>query len=69
MLIFKRKEWCYTGDEITISRKISEASKIREDSNYDDEYKPTDEETKTQIETAKELIELVNRYLDRNNKQ
>lgn len=53
----------------TISRKISEASKVREDSDYDDEYKPTDEETKTQLETAKELIELVEKYLKENNKK
>ena len=54
------------GEEITvISRKISEANKIREDSDYDDEYLPTDEETKTQIETAKELIKLVEVYIKR----
>lgn len=53
----------------TISRKISEASKVREDSDYDDEYKPTDEETKTQLETAKELIALVEKYLDEKNKK
>lgn len=48
----------------SISRKISQASKIREDSDYDDEFIPTDEETRTQIDTAKELIELVEKYLD-----
>lgn len=47
----------------SISRKISQASKVREDSDYDDEFVPTDEETKIQIDTAKELIELVERYL------
>lgn len=53
----------------TISRKISEAGKIREHSDYDDEFVPTDEETRKQIETAKELIELVEKYLDENNKK
>lgn len=47
----------------SISRKISQASKLREDSDYDDEFVPTDEETEIQIDTAKELIELVERYL------
>lgn len=45
-----------------ISKKISQASKIREDSDYDDEFVPTDEETKIQIDTARELIELVEKY-------
>lgn len=48
----------------SISRKISQSSKVREDSDYDDEFIPTDEETKAQIDTAKELIELVEKYLN-----
>lgn len=48
----------------SISRKISQASKVREDSDYDDEFIPTDDETKAQIDTAKELIELVEDYLN-----
>lgn len=47
-----------------ISKKISQASKVREDSDYDDEFIPTDEETKIQIDTARELIELVDQYLN-----
>ena len=47
----------------SIGRKISEASKIREDSDYDDEFVPTEEETRNQIDTAKELIDLVENYL------
>lgn len=39
-----------------ISRKISQAKSIREDSDYDDEYKPNAEETQNQIETARELL-------------
>ena len=42
-----------------ISRKISQAKSIREDSDYDDEYKPNAEETQNKIETARELISLV----------
>jgi len=47
-----------------ISRKITQASKVREDSDYDDEFIPTDEQTKNQIDTARELIELVKKYLE-----
>lgn len=37
-----------------ISKKISQASKVREDSYYYDEFIPTDEETKLQIDAAKD---------------
>ena len=52
-----------------ISKKISQASKVREDSDYDDEFVPTAEETKKQIDTAKELIELVEKYLNEQEKK
>ena len=51
-----------------ISKKISEASKVREDSDYDDEFEPSAEETKFQIETARELINLVEKYLESKSK-
>lgn len=47
----------------TIGRKIAQAQRIREDSDYDDEYEPSYEKTEQQIETARELIELVEKYL------
>lgn len=47
-----------------MGRKITRASKIREDSDYDDEFIPTDQETKIQIDTARELIDLVEKYLN-----
>lgn len=47
-----------------ISKKISQASKVREDSDYDDEFKPSAEETSMQIDTARELINLVEKYLE-----
>ena len=50
-----------------ISKKISQASKVREDSDYDDKIIPTDEETKIQIDTARELINLVENYLKKYN--
>lgn len=46
-----------------MGKKIAQARKIREDSDYDDEFEPTEEQTKMQIETAKELIKLVEEYI------
>lgn len=57
----------YVSTEIfpkKIGRKISQAKSIREDSDYDEEYEPSSETTALQIETAKELIELVEEYLN-----
>ena len=51
-----------------IGRKISQAQRIREDSDYDDEYQPSYEKTQQQIETAKELIDLVDQYINDNMK-
>ena len=48
-----------------MSKKISLAKEIREDSDYDDEFEPTDEVTKIQIETAEELIKLVEEYINK----
>ena len=48
-----------------IGRKIVLASKVREDSDYDEEYEPSSETTFLQIQTAKELIELVEEYLNK----
>ena len=56
----------YVNPEIfprKIGKKISQAQRVREDSDYDDEYVPNAETTYLQIETAKELIELVEEYL------
>ena len=47
-----------------IGRKIIMASKVREDSDYDEKYEPSSETTFLQIETCRELIELVEKYLD-----
>ena len=47
-----------------IGRKISQAQRIREDSDYDDEYEPSFEKTEQQIKTAEELIELVENYIN-----
>ena len=47
-----------------IGRKIAQAQKTREDSDYDDEYEPSYEQTSMQVETAKELINLVEKYIN-----
>lgn len=47
-----------------IGRKIAQAQKIREDSDYDDEYEPSFEKTEQQIKTAQELIALVEEYIN-----
>lgn len=47
-----------------MGRRIIMASKVREDSDYDEKYEPSPEATFLQIETSKELIELVEKYLD-----
>ena len=47
-----------------IGRKIVLASKVREDSDYDEAYEPSAETTFLQIQTAKELIELVEKFLN-----
>lgn len=47
-----------------LGRKISEASRIREDSDYDDEFVVRPEDTLSQIETAKEIIALAENYIN-----
>lgn len=47
-----------------IGRKISQAQRIRDDSDYDDDYEPSFEKTEQQINTAQELIGLVEEYIN-----
>ena len=57
----------YVNTEIfpkTIGRKIARASAVREDSDYDDEFIVDPENTLIQIETARELLELVEEYIN-----
>ena len=49
-----------------MSKKISQANAMREDSDYDDEFVPSEEMTKIQIETAEEMINLVEKYIKNN---
>lgn len=60
----------YVSTEIfpkTIGRKIVSASKTREDSDYDDDFEASEEQTANQIKTAEELIALVERYINKDN--
>jgi len=47
-----------------IGKKIGQATKLRDDSDYDDDYLPEPKEVLNQIETAEELIKLVEEYLN-----
>ena len=56
----------YVNTEIfprSIGRKIAQASKVREDSDYDDEFIVDSETTMSQIETAENLIHLVEEFI------
>ena len=46
-----------------LGKRIMQAKRIREDSDYDDEYVASQEATKAQIDTAEELISLVENYI------
>lgn len=57
----------YVSTEIfpkIIGKKIGLASSTREDSDYDDKFIAKTEDTFNQIETAKELINLTEKYLN-----
>ena len=58
------KDFVHTGIfPKEISRKISRAQEVRHASDYDDFYVISVEEAKEQLETAKEVIEMVEKYL------
>lgn len=46
-----------------IGKKIAQAQRVRDDSDYDDNYEPSFEKTEQQIKTAGELIMLVEKYI------
>ena len=56
----------YVNTEIfpkKLGHKIAEATTLREDSDYDDEFIVKSDDTEKQIETAKELVKLVEEYI------
>ncbi len=48
-----------------LGRKIGQAFQIREDSDYDYKFIPKIEQTAYQLETARELIKLVEEYINK----
>lgn len=52
-----------------IGRSIAEAEEIRHASDYDDFYIANKDEAKDLIDTAEELINLVERYINKNSKK
>ena len=57
----------YVNTEIfpkSIGRKISQATQIREDSDYDDKFEPDEDKTIAQMNTAKEIVDLVEKYIN-----
>ncbi len=56
----------YVNTEIfpkTIGRKISKASQIREDSDYDDKFVADSVQTELQIKAAEELLQLAEEFI------
>jgi len=47
-----------------LGRRIVDAGKIREDSDYDDEFIVNSDITQKQIETAEEIIKLAEKYIE-----
>lgn len=59
----------YVNTEIfpkKLGHKIAEATTVREDSDYDDEFIVKPEETEEQIKTAETLLKLVEKYIEQN---
>lgn len=57
----------YISKEIfpkSIGRRIAQANRIREDSDYDDQFIVNPEATEAQLQTAEELIDLVEKYIE-----
>jgi len=47
-----------------MGRRIARASQVREDSDYDDEFIVDPDNTLLQIETAKELLRIIEKYIN-----
>ena len=58
----------YVNKEIfpkQLGKRIIQANRMREDSDYDDEFVVKVEATEAQLKTAEELIDLVEKYIER----
>lgn len=59
------KDFVHTGIfSKEISRKISRAQEVRHASDYDDFYMVSVDDTKEQLETAREVVDMVEKYLE-----
>lgn len=59
------KEFVHTGVfPKEISKRISRAQEVRHASDYDDFYIVSMEEAQEQLETAREVVDMVNKYLN-----
>ena len=59
------KDFVHTGVfPKEISRKISRAQEVRHASDYDDFYIVSVEDAREQLETAKEVVDMVQKYLE-----
>ncbi|MBD5427198.1 MAG: HEPN domain-containing protein [Treponema sp.] len=59
------KDFVHTGIfSKEISKKISRAQEVRHASDYDDFYIVSVEEAKEQLETAEEVVDMVEKYLE-----
>lgn len=59
------KDFVHTGVfPKEISKRISRAQEVRHASDYDDFYIVSMEEAQEQLETAKEVVDMVNKYLN-----
>ena len=59
------KDFVHTGIfSKEISRKISRAQEVRHASDYDDFYIVSADDTKEQLETAREVVDMVEKYLE-----
>ena len=60
------KDFVHSGDfPKEISRKISRVQEVRHASDYDDFYIVSVDDAKEQVETAKEVVEMVDKYLQK----
>lgn len=48
----------------SIGRKIARSNQVREDSDYDDEFIVDIENTRLQLDSAKEIVNLIEKYIE-----
>ena len=66
VIAYFNKNYIHTGIfPKNMGRRISDASRIREDSDYDDEFIVKPEDTLAQIETAEEMIKVTEEYINK----